>query len=101
MLDRKIAEKLSNTEQYRIQKEQEEITRKALKENKELKLALKTKSTTASSGAGQGGNQDHAKSDVSYFTEAQLAEIKAREQRTGIKIDLKKLEAEMRKISSK
>jgi len=101
LIDRKVTEKLLNTEEYRIKKEQELITQKALKENKELKLALKTKSSVASGGAASGGNQDVAKSDKGYFSEAQLADIHERERKTGIKIDLKKLEENMRRVASK
>lgn len=101
LVERKINEKLLSSEEYRIKKEKDDLIVKALKENKELKLALKTKDGTPSAGAGQGGNQDQKKSDVEFFSEAQKAEIKARELRTGVKIDLKKLEETMRRNMSK
>jgi len=101
IVERKIEEKLLANKEYQIQKEKEEILKKALVENKELKLALKTKSKISSSPASSGGNQDHAKSEANFFSEAQLASLKEREQKTGVKIDLKKLEENMRRQMSK
>lgn len=73
-----IREELLNTESSRIAQEREEILAKVLRENKELKLANKTKSQKSGSPVVAGTNQERPKSDTEFWSPEQLAAMKER-----------------------
>ena len=72
-----VKEQLYDTEIGKLSEEKDKIIEGALKENKELKVALKSRAQVGAS-TGQGANQDHPDVKTEFFTEAQKAELKKR-----------------------
>lgn len=73
-----IREEMLSTESAKLAQEREEILARALRENKELRLSNKTKSQKGSAPVASSTNQERPKSDVPFWTEAQLAVMKSR-----------------------
>jgi len=73
-----VREELLKTESARIAQEREEILKKVIRENKELKLANKTRFQKSGSPVSGGSNMDRPESTTEFWTEEQIATMKSR-----------------------
>lgn len=79
-----VREEFLSAEELRIQKEKDDLIKKIIKENNELKLANRTKNNLQKAPAAGGGNLDKPKGDPQFWSEEQLAFMKKK----GINPDL-------------
>lgn len=75
LIEKKVEEKLILSRESQIRKQQEELIKKALKENKELKLALQAKSQVSNVSVGSGGSTMEVSDGV--LSKAQIESLKA------------------------
>tara|TARA_R110000868_G_scaffold205126_4_gene453440 strand:- start:3444 stop:3992 length:549 start_codon:yes stop_codon:yes gene_type:complete len=73
-----VREELLKTESARVSQEREEILKKVIRENKELKLANKTKFQKSGAPVSGGSNMDRPESTTEFWTEDQISAMKAR-----------------------
>lgn len=73
-----VREELLKTESARLSQEREELLKKVIRENKELKLANKTKFQKSGAPVSAGSNLERPESTTEFWTEEQLAQMKAR-----------------------
>lgn len=71
-------EALFSEKELILQREKDEIIQKTLRENNELKVALKNKANISNSGAGTGGNLDKPKGDAEFWSPEQIEYLKKR-----------------------
>lgn len=88
-----VAEKLQESNELRLLWEKDDIAKRAIQENKELKVALKNRSQVGAS-ASQGGGQGSAEVKTDFWTPEQLAYFKKKG------IDPEKAKANYLKIKS-
>lgn len=91
-----VKQELAESELARAVAEKEAIIAKALKENAELKIAMKNRSQI--SNLPGGSSQDTVEISKDFFTPEQLEYFKQREKELGVKIDLKKAAENMAKL---
>lgn len=92
-----VQEKLLETQYSQLLIEKDEIAQNAIKENKELKVALKNRAQAGAS-TSSGGGQDTTEVKTDFFTPEQLKDMENRSRLTGIKIDPEKVKANLLKI---
>jgi uncharacterized Zn finger protein len=71
-----VAEQLQTSTEAKLLKEKEDIAQRALKENKELKVALQARSQIGTSSAQGGGQGTTMETKVDFWTSDQLAYFK-------------------------
>lgn len=76
-IERIVNEKLQGSTEARLLQEKDDIAKRALQENKELKVALKNRAQIGSS-ATQGGGQSTTDVKTDFWTSEQLAFFKKR-----------------------
>lgn len=95
IIDRKVQERLYDTKVVELQRQKDTLLNKAVKENKELKIALKNRSQIQNASTGTSADLSETKSP--FFSQEQLAEIERRSKMIGVKIDPEKVKANLLK----
>lgn len=75
LVNRKVEEKLLDTREAQIQKEKAELLEKALKENRELRLAAANRAQIPSGSQGS-SSETTVEPTGQFFSDAQIAELK-------------------------